>query len=578
MKVAPLAGRRLAVAALLVSAGLGCGREPAPVEPAGVESEAPSLLVDATAGSGVDFVHANGASPARLLPETMGSGVAVFDADGDGRADLLFADGGRLERESSPRPLALYRNLGSWRFERIADAGGVIVDGYAMGLAVGDVDGDGDLDVLVTTVGATAGAGGDRLFLNRGDGTFDDVSKAWGLKPDGGFGSSAAFFDADGDGDLDLFSGRYVEWSLAGDVDCSPDGQHRTYCTPEVYEGAVSRFYRNLGGRFADETAATGIAAPGKTLGVAVIDVNDDGRLDLAIANDTVPNQLWINLGEAGFEERAPLAGFAVDSSGSARGGMGIAAGDLDSNGHIDLVVGNFANETAGLFLGEPDGLFREATAEARLGIPTLLSLTFGTLVADLDGDGWLDVVFANGHIEPDIATVSNGRQSYEQPLQVFLNRVDHFVESPGPAGRYVGRGLASGDLDGDGDLDLVLSQNGRPAVLLRNDAPVAGSRRLRLCGPGANTWGQGAEVAIETTAGRTLLRRLEPAGSYLSSSEPVLTIALAEGEGLSRVAIEWPGGARNEYGSEQLRVEEGLLVLRSEASSPGCAPAAPRL
>jgi hypothetical protein len=557
-------------------------------------------------------VHTNGATAERLLPETMGSGVAVLDADGDGLADLVFADGAALGEPGGPRPrgLAFYRNLGGWRFERIAEAG-LSVDAYAMGLAVGDVDGDGALDLLVTTVATRAGTGGDRLFLNRsrerGGVAFEDVSAAWGLEPDGGFGSSAAFFDADGDGDLDLFSGRYVEWSLAGDVACSPDGEHRIYCTPEVYAGATSRFYRNLGGRFADETATVGIAAPGKTLGVVVLDVDGDRRLDLAIANDTAPNQLWVNLGAGsgvvGFEERAALAGFAVDASGSARGGMGIAAGDLDGDGRAELVVGNFANETAGLFRGEADGLFRETTAEARLGIPTLLSLTFGTLLADLDADGRLDVVLANGHIEPEIAAVSGGRQSHAQPLQVFLNRGEHFVEAAGPEPHYVGRGLAAGDLDGDGDPDLVLSQNGGPAALLRSDGqPGAGGgawRRVRLCGPGPNTWGYGALVSFETAfargsgerdrdgsedrSGRRLVRSLEPAGSYLSSSEPVIALALSAGERLVRVIVDWPSGGSDEYGASDLDGLDGpdgargLLVLRAGDAGDGCPPASAR-
>jgi hypothetical protein len=551
--------------------GAGCTREE-PVEAAPV-TRAP-VLADATPGSGLDFVHRNGASERKLLPETMGSGVAIFDADGDGLPDVLFVDGGPLDAPSPGARLHLYRNLGDLRF---AAAEGAIPDFpfYGMGVAVGDVDGDGALDLFVT------GVGGDRLLRNDGHGSFADVTARWGLPIEGGFGSSAAFFDADGDGDLDLFAGRYVEWSLAEDRNCTPDGVHRVYCTPEAYPAVASRFYRNLGGRFVDATAEAGLAVPGKALGVVVLDVDHDARLDIAIANDTVPNLLFVNVEGGPFVERGLESGFALGATSAARGGMGIAAGDLDDDGREDVVIGNFANEMAALFHALGDLLFEDRAAGARLGMPTLLALAFGTAIADLDNDGALDVLFANGHIEPSIGEITDGRESWSQPLQVFRNRSGAFEEVESvPERPLVGRGLASGDLDGDGDLDLVVTQNGGSAVLLRNDSPPRDWLRVRLRGPGANTWGLGAEVTVELADGDSRVRRLEPSGSYLSASEPVLHVGLGgdaergiPGATVSRLVVRWPGGGTDvlERPGTRRTVEiaaSGAATLPATASS----------
>ncbi|MDX1503139.1 MAG: VCBS repeat-containing protein, partial [Thermoanaerobaculia bacterium] len=462
--------RPLGCVALLVLFAAGCGERRSVEEPPPGPPREP--FTDATGGSGIAFVHANGATVDRRLPETMGSGVALLDFDGDGLEDLFFVDG------SPQGASALYRYLGGWRFEEVSERAGARIRAVGMGAAVGDVEGDGDADLFVSAVGE------DFLLRNRGDGGFEDASEALAeLAP--GFGSGAAFVDVDRDGRHDLYVGRYVTWSPETDVACVPDGVHRTYCTPEVYPGASNRLLLNRGdGRFRDATAEAGLElSEGKTLGVVPLDANDDGWPDLAVANDTTRNFLFVNRGDGSFEERGVEAGIAFGASGAPRGGMGIDAGDLSGAGPADIVVGNFAQEMSAVFRSRPGGLYSDDAAPLGLGLPTLMTLAFGTLVADLDLDGWSDVALANGHIEPEIQALRPG-QTYAQPVQLF-RRVpgeERFepVVAAALAEPRVGRGLAAGDLDADGDVDLVLTQNGGPPVLLRNEAVPAGWLGLR--------------------------------------------------------------------------------------------------
>ncbi len=519
---------------LLVMVACAAEREPvAPVEPA-----APGeLLVDATAESGIAFVHDNGATGDRLLPETMGSGVAVVDYDGDGRSDLFFVNG-------SPRSAsALFRNAGDWRFEDVTARASVALRLVGMGVAAGDVDGDGATDLFVSAVGR------DVLLRNRGDGRFEDAaSLIRELAP--GFGSSAAFFDADGDGWLDLFAGRYVTWTEESDVACLPDGERRSYCTPEVYPGASNRLLRNLGAGagFVDVTVESGLYAPeGKTLGVVPLDYDGDGLTDLAVANDTERNFLFVNRGGGVFEEAGVELGIAFSGSGAPRGGMGIDAGDLTGEGRTDIVVGNFAQEMSALFRFRPGGLYSDDAAQLGIGLPSLMTLAFGTLVLDLDLDGWNDVVLANGHIEPEIERL-RPNQSYAQPLQVFRRVAGEprfaALEGAALAAPRVARGLAWGDLDGDGDPDLVLTQNGGPPVLLRNDGAAGAWLGLRLwAGPrGGAAYGARATVVA---GGRRQSATLASGRSYLSASEPSLVFGLGAESEVDAVEIAWPEGRR---------------------------------
>ncbi len=385
-------------------------RPGAPLASADATKRAKPLFVDMTAESGVRFVHYNAASKEKWLPETMGSGVAVFDFDNDGLPDLFFLNGSTLDGRGEHHTGRLYRNTGAGRFVDVTAGSGLDESYFGMGAAVGDIDNDGWDDVAVTT---TDGA---RVYRNIHGRRFENVTRQMGLKCPG-FGSSLAFLDYDRDGFVDLFVGRYVEWTPKTDIPCSPDRVHRTYCTPEVYPGIRNCLFRNVGGtRFIDESKASGVDRfLGKTLGVAVLDLDRDGWPDIAVANDTVANYLLINRHDGTFSEAGIETGLAYSESGAARGGMGIDTGDLDGDGAVDVVIGNFSQEMAAFFRSVEPGYFIDDAAPAGIGLPTLMTLAFGTLVEDFDNDGWLDVLLANGHIEPEISETRRS-QSYRQP------------------------------------------------------------------------------------------------------------------------------------------------------------------
>ncbi|MEJ2086525.1 MAG: CRTAC1 family protein, partial [Acidobacteriota bacterium] len=494
-------------------------------------------FADVTADSGVVFTHDNGASDDRLLPETMGSGVAVIDYDGDGWSDLFFVNG------SPGSTAALYRNLGGWTFEDVTERAGVAVQLVGMGVAAGDFDRNGATDLFIS------GVGRDVLLRNRGDGSFDDASLLLADLPPG-FGSSAAFLDADRDGWLDLFVGRYVTWSSETDVACLPDGEHRSYCTPEVYAGASNRLLRNRGNGegFSDVTVETGLYLPeGKTLGVVPLDYNADGWPDLAVANDTVRNFLFVNRGDGTFEEQGVELGMAFSESGAPRGGMGIDAGDLSGAGAADLVIGNFAQEMSAVFRSRSSGLFADDAAQVGIGLPSLLRLAFGTLIFDFDLDGWNDVMLANGHIEPEIESL-RPNQSYTQPISLYRHLPGEsrfeIVDSDVLSVPRVARGLASGDFDRDGDLDIVVTQNGGPAVFLRND--TSGRSWLGLVPTPSSQQSVTLGTRVEIEAERRLRHASLVSGrSYLSASEPSIVFGLAAGDAVERVDIVWPSGNR---------------------------------
>lgn len=504
-----------------------CGAEPSPPGlPSAIE------LRDVTRDSGVAFVHDAGWSEARRLAETMSGGVAIFDADQDGLPELLFSSLGSLE--STGGGVSVWRNLGGLRFAEAAAA--LPSDRHAMGFAIGDVDGDSDLDVLVTAVD------GDELWLGGPGVSFIKAAGELFDPPPVGFSASAALLQGPGRERLGMAIARYVGWSGDDEPRCIDErGRHR-YCTPERFDAVPSRWLEAEPGRgWQDLDARSPFAGlPAKALGVVVLDANQDGRLDLAVANDTVPNQLFLGEADGTFREDGAGAGFAVGVAGVARGGMGIAAAELFGDGREDLVVGNFSLEAAGVYRALDSGLYRDVAAEVGLGLATHLPLSFGVVTPDLDLDGSPEIVVANGHIEPSVADLTERRQQWRQPLQIFRNVADLRFEALGPIGSFVGRGLATADLDGDGDLDLVLAQNGAGPVILRNDVEGARSLRVRVIGPSGNRAGLGAWLRLTRGDARVLVRRIEPSGSYLSASEPLATFGLGTSLAL-RLDVQCP-------------------------------------
>ncbi|MCA9754815.1 MAG: CRTAC1 family protein [Candidatus Eisenbacteria bacterium] len=565
----------------LVAALAGCeARDDEVPESPAEEARLHCSFVDITTGSGIDYVHMNSASPERLLPETMGAGAAFFDYDRDGLPDLYLVGGGVIPgasprgdasgsdsgagaQESARRNErstgALYRNLGGGRFEDVTQASGLAHSFYGMGAAVGDIDGDGWLDLIVTALGK------DHLYRNRGDGTFEDVSAKWGL-PDTGFTTSAAFVDYDRDGRLDLFLCRYVEWSPESDIECRPDGIHRIYCTPEAYPATSNLLFRNTGDGFEDVSHRSGIdSALGKALGVVPIDHDGDGWADLVVANDTVRNFLFRNRGDGTFEEIGAIVGIAYSESGAPRGGMGIDAGDLDEDGYTDVVVTNFTHEMVALFRGSSTGRYLDDAPHLGLGFPTLLTLGFGVLVEDFDLDGALDVLIANGHIEPDIAEIQRG-QSYAQKPQLFYGDGDGRLTPDEGADTFpeplVGRGLAAADIDADGDLDVLFTQNGRGVRLYRNDSPPHHWLRVGLVSSDTAAPVATYGATVEVTAGGEASRKALVSGrSYLSASEPVLTFGLGADATLDSVVVVWPDGTRTR--ADGASVDRVLVVDR---------------
>jgi hypothetical protein len=492
--------------------------------------------------AGLDFVHNTGAFGRKWLPETMGSGCAWPDVDGDGDPDLLLLSGRDFEGHPTGKRQtpALYRNDGG-RFVDVTAAAGLAVPTYSMGVTYADYDADGDVDLYVTALGPN------RLWRNDG-GKFTDVAPELGVA-DPGFGSSASWLDHDKDGDLDLFTLNYVQWSPETDIFCSLDGTNKSYCTPEAYQGAASRLYRNDGGRFTDVTEAAGVLdITMKSLGIVCVDLDGDGWDDVFVAQDTQPNFLYHNEGDGTFTEQGMIAGVAFDEAGRARGAMGVDAGDYDGSGLPSLTIGNFSNEMLALYHNEGAGFFIDAAPTSNVGRESLLTLAFGAFFFDFDLDGRQDILVANGHVEDEIQKVQS-RVSYAQPAHLFRNLGEGSFQdvapgSPALSEAVVARGAACADYDGDGDLDVAMVTSGGPVRLLRNDgADGARSVRVKLVGgAGSNPHGYGARVRV-TAGGRTQTAWCRAGHSYASQSESALTFGLGGEAVADAVVVDWPSG-----------------------------------
>ena len=506
-------------------------------------------LTDVTAASGIQFQHNSGAFGGKYLPETLGAGCAFIDYDADGWPDILLVNGmdwpGHKRQRST---LKLYRNNRNGTFTDVTRSVGLDLEMYGMGVAVADYNNDGLPDLLITCVGQN------RLFRNTGKGTFIDVTRSCGLSGRQAFSTSAMWFDYNRDGLLDLFVCNYVKWSPEHDVFCSSDGKRKSYCTPEAYHGETCWLFRNRGdGTFEDVTATSGIFdATSKSLGVAMLDYDNDGWPDLFVANDTQPNKLYRNLRDGTFKDAALDAGVAFSSEGKARAGMGVDVGDIQSNGGQTIAITNFDNEMIGLYRPSGSGGYSDNALGSGIGAASRATLGFGCVFADLDLDGALDLAVVNGHIDETVRNIHG--VGYAQPPHLFLNDGSgRFHDIAGETGGgfaqpKVGRGLAYADFDRDGDLDLLITTNNGPAYLYRNDQ-LAGNRsiRLHLVGTKSNRDAIGARVHL-TVSGVTQSSFVKSGSSYLSQSELLLTFGLGKREKAERVVIEWPSGRTEDF------------------------------
>jgi len=507
-------------------------------------------LTDVTAAAGLDFHHNSGAYGGKLLPETLGSGCAFLDYDADGWQDILLINGmdwpGHQRQRST---LKLYRNNRNGTFTDVTRAAGLEIEMYGMGVAVGDYNNDGFPDILITCVGQN------RLFRNTGKGTFVDVTQKSGLGKRQALSTSALWFDYDRDGLLDLFVCNYVRWSTEHDVFCSLDGKHKSYWTPEAYRGETCWLFHNRGdGTFEDVTAHSGIFdSSSKALGVAMLDFDRDGWPDLLVANDTQPNKLYRNQQNGTFRDVGMEAGIALSTEGKARAGMGVDVGDFLNSGMPGLAITNFDNEMIGMYRESKPGSYEDVSVQSGIGLASKNSLGFGCAFLDVNLDGWLDLAVANGHIDETVRNI-RGNVGYAQPPQLFLNNGKGvFREVAGEAGAgfvqsKVGRGVACGDFDRDGDTDLLITTNNGPAYLYRNDQN-SGNRsvRFRLVGTKSNRDAIGAEVRIEC-GGVTQSRLVKSGSSYLSQSELPVTFGVGKRDSIDRAVILWPGGRSEEF------------------------------
>src|SRR5256885_14371209 len=506
---------------------------------------------DVTTAAGIKFVHNNGAYGKKYLPETLGPGVAFIDYDNDGWPDIFLVNGtdwpGHATKQSTPK---LYHNNHDGTFTDVTHKAGLDVEMFGLGVTVGDYDNDGYDDLFVTADGQS------HLFHSNGNGTFTDVTHKAGFGGVKEFSTSAAWVDYDKDGRLDLVVANYVTWSPEADLYCTMDGKSKSYCTPESYKGASIRLWHNNGdGTFSDVTKQAGLYEPtSKTLGIAILDFDNDGWPDILISNDTQPNKLYRNNGNETFTEKAVVAGVAFSEDGVARAGMGVDTADYDRSGNTSLMITNFSNQMLSLYHNEGKGLFVDEAPRSEVGRASLLTLGFGCFFFDYDLDGWPDILVVNGHIDPDIQKVQ-ANVKYAEPPHLFRNLgKGKFAEVTKTAGAAfatarVGRSVAYADVYNNGRLDILMSTNGGPVSLFKNESvgttkeKINHSVRFKLVGTKSNRDGIGAVVRVTTPDG-TQTQMLKSGSSYLAANELVLTFGLGPLANADVVEISWPSGA----------------------------------
>jgi enediyne biosynthesis protein E4 len=567
--------------------------EPAPPAPDSTTKPSrpsgPIEFTDVTAQAGIHFKHNSGAFGQKYLPETMGSGACFLDYDNDGWQDILLVNSMDWPEHKSGKSFpALYHNNKDGTFTDVTRQAGLAVEMYGLGCAVGDYDNDGYIDIYITTVGSN------HLFHNLGNGKFADVTSKAGVM-DPGFSASAVWFDYDNDGKLDLFVAHYIDWSMETDQYCSLDNKNKSYCTPQRYKGQSSTLFHNKGdGTFENVTRRAGLYdRTSKALGIALLDYDNDGWLDLFVSNDTEPNKLYHNNHNGTFTDVAVAAGVAYSEAGTVRAGMGTDAADFDNSGWQSLVIGNFTNEGMALYHNDGSGLFMDAAPATGIARASTKSLTFGTFFFDYDLDGLPDILAVNGHVSDDISVVQP-TVKYAQPPQLFRNlgknKFDEVTTKLGSALQrpIVGRGAAYGDFDNDGDLDLLITANNGPVRLLRNDNGNQNDMlRVKTVGTRSNRDGIGAKVTVKTNTGARLFAMVKTGSSYLSQSELPLTFGLGKpGTGKTvRLEIVWPSGQKDTIPdikpNQCITVKEGKGIISAQPivfsqgrSSPQSTPA----
>lgn len=553
------------------------------------------IFAESAVAAGLDFHHFNGMSGELYPPENMGSGIGLFDYDGDGDLDVFLAQGQMLGSRPlsaavlpppTERPLTgrLFRNdleilpngERRLRFTDVTEASAIRADGYGIGVATGDMDGDGWDDLFLANFGAN------QLWHNDGDGTFSDWTARAGVG-DERWSVAASFVDYDQDGDQDLYAINYIDFSIANHEVCRAAWGGPDYCAPTAYQPVPDRLYRNRGdGTFENVSAVSGIAAKaGAGLGVVTADFNDDGRCDLYVANDQMPNFLWIQQADGTFREEAVTAGVAVDDAGRPEASMGVDLGDFDGDGDEDIYLTHLRRESDTLYANLGKGVFADRTLVVGLAPPTLPLTSFGTRWFDYDNDGWLDLLTVSGAVQHLEERVRAGDPyPLDQPRRLFHNRHGRFEDVTASAGaafdqEEVGRGAAFGDLDQDGDTDVVVSNNSGPVRLFLNQvgarSPWLGFRLLDGDGEGEAI---GTRVEVATGSGRRLLRRAHTDGGYASSHDSRVVVGLGEDTDISMVELTWPDGARQRL--HGLQVDRYHVVRQSPPRSASAAPRTP--